>query len=362
MAVYTYDSQDSGAPTLTNTAGSLANILKVCLVGTAGTAYGSKASAGWTAPVDNANDKLLRNNATDGSGCYFRIKDDGYQENTQGTASYQTATITGAKDYTDINTLIIPFPRTITGDNRHSNTYYGGVIFKTSASNGTDTRPWRIIADSTTCYLFLANNGANNSSITSNDYSGSLRVYGFGDLGLLNNVVGYPRGFVAPGIFSAYSSWWIDAFCASIASVGVSGYMEHPLDNSTKSTQMYVLPGISSPAHHGASVNTNTIGYYHLYPSPITGGVVFEDIFVCDDTNNVARTTKHTGYQTERFAKFRGVKGCLNSLLSTATNKLGSDWDTVTVDGRDYLLIRLFGSNGQTKNYGTYAFDLTGPW
>lgn len=43
---YRYD--DAGAPTITGQVGSLTTLLRTVLVGTAGIAYGSKPSAGWT--------------------------------------------------------------------------------------------------------------------------------------------------------------------------------------------------------------------------------------------------------------------------------------------------------------------------
>ena len=46
MPVTVYRSTDAGAPLLTNSNGSLIAVLKACLVD----GYGSKASAGWTAP------------------------------------------------------------------------------------------------------------------------------------------------------------------------------------------------------------------------------------------------------------------------------------------------------------------------
>lgn len=363
MTVYMYDSRDASAPQLTRTAGSLASILKACLVGTGGTAYGSKASAGWTTTIDNTNTILLRNDSTDGSGRYFRIKDDGLQENGQSVADYQTATITGANNYTDINTLTIPFPRTISGDNQHSSTYYGCTIFKTSANNGTDNRPWRIVADNRTCYLFIGINEGTNTSITAMTMpSYGLKVYGFGDIGLLTNVTGHPEAFVSPKVFSSFSGW--STYNQSLVSIGLGGYMEHPLDNASSSTRMYVKPGISAASLHGAHTSATTIGYYHIFPSPVADGAVLEDIYVCDDTNNVVRSTRHAGYVTECFARLRGVKGCCHSLVSTAASKIGADWDTLQVDGRDYMLVRLYGTideNGNIGN-GTYAFDLTGPW
>lgn len=361
MTVYVYSSSDSGAPALTNDAGSLASLLKACLVGSGGVAYGAKSSAGWTATIDNANVKLLRNSAVNGSGLYFRIKDDGIQESTQSTPDYRLATITGAKDYTDIDTLEIPFPRTITGINRHNNTYYGCAIFKNGAANSSHAVPWRIIADDVTCYLFIANNVTNSTAIESTSYSNSLRVYGFGELSLLQNITNYPKGFIAPGIFEAYDSYGYDS--DSLISTGTKGFIEHPTDAQNYSSKMYVLPGISSASLHGGSATGTSLGMYHLYPSPITGGVVFEDIFICDDTNNVVRTVKHTGYETERFAKLRGVQGCCHSLIAGASMGIGENWDVVTADGRDYMLIQLAGKNvAGNASTGTFAFDMTGPW
>jgi hypothetical protein len=360
MAVTVYDSKDSGAPELKLIAGSLVSVLKACLV----TGYGAKSGAGWTVEIDtSANDKLFRNSATNGSGRYFRVKDDGLQQYGQSTPDYTTATITGAQNYTTISDLIVPFPRTITGTDRHNSTYYGCCIHKTFNQTGASkVFPWRIIADDSTCYLLISPFAADGSAITADtSTTDSLKLYAFGDFERLQNVSNHPRAFVGPNLFSASTATPDGHTIAT--SIGLGGYLEHCLESTSASTLYYVLPGISAASEsHGANGLSATFGTYHLYPSPITGGAVLEDIFVCDDSNNIVRTNKHTNYITDRFAKFRGIKGCCNSLYPDASMKIGADWDVLQCDGRDYLLVRLTSNNSSPTKKGTYAIDLTGPW
>src|SRR5690606_21289348 len=73
---------DASAPTLSGTAGSLLELLRACLVGTDGVAYGSgeneKLAAGWTEEFTGTNVAVFRNSlAAGGTGDYFRIDDNG---------------------------------------------------------------------------------------------------------------------------------------------------------------------------------------------------------------------------------------------------------------------------------------------
>lgn len=357
MTVHIYSSDDFGAPSLTNTSGSLAALFKACLVGTGGTAYGAKASAGWTCEIDNTNDILLRNSATDGSGTYYRIKDDGYQQTTQVAANYGLATITGAKGYTSISELITPYPRTITGSERHSNTYYGVPWAKASSASLPTT--WKIVADSTTCYFFCKHGVTVNNSFGANSISDPFTyAYGFGDLGLLANVVTNPKGFVSGDRFNG----WAQALFQE-NDYDTVGFMEHPLTGGSQSTR-YMTRGSVGVMYRGSPPSWRPITIYDTmtYPSPITGGAVFEPIFILDDTNNVVRTDQHTVYGLGLFAKYKGIYSC-NHSIGSAAGCIGAMWDIVQSGGRDYLLMVLPGYyvNEYSQPF-SFAIDITGPW
>lgn len=352
MTVRVYKSTDVGAPVLrSDIAGSLVTVMKACLINGYGSGPDLKPAAGWTLEIDGANDILVRNV---GSLSVFRIKDDGFQEITQSTPNYNLATITGAQEFdTIITNLLIPFPRTITGQDRHSNTYYGVTIVKNLLSDANIT--WIVVADENTCYLLTpisTDTGFNSSTAGAN-----VNMFGFGDFKLLGNITSNPKGFVHGCNFAA-------AIYTGFATPGLAegGYMEHSLD-SNAGTRFYINQGYGVSSVSNTSTDASTLDNTAIvYPSPITGGMVLEPFIICDDTNNVVRTTKHTNYLTERFATYAGVYGCLHTLgVFGGAYKICDNFDTVTANGRDYLLFNLTATSGFSA-YRVIAIDMTGPW
>lgn len=74
VPVTLYKWNDVGAPSLNNTTGCVANILKSCLV----TGYGTKAAAGWSLAFEDvpANKKVLRAGASQDQDFYIRLSSD----------------------------------------------------------------------------------------------------------------------------------------------------------------------------------------------------------------------------------------------------------------------------------------------
>jgi hypothetical protein len=226
-----------------------------------------------------------------------------------------------------------------------------------------------IIADEATCYFLTNDYGMNSLSIN----SVYTRVYGFGDFKLLGNVTSNPKAFVAGDKLNPTGGGRSGGVARAN---GIVGYMEHPLTGGSESTRYYVAPGYihTSVAIYRGSANTLSSCELAatIFPSPITGGLQLESFIICDDTNNIVRTNKHTGYLFERFATYPGFYGCGHSLdPDVGVYKVCDIFDTVTADGRSYLL---FGSGAEQGVYdsfinneasyieGTVAIDITGPW
>lgn len=149
---------DPGAPSLTGEVGSLTNLLRKCLVGTAGVAYGSKASAGWSEEFVGAatNTAVFKNNETErGSGCCVRVQDDG-----SGTAGAREAVLNIYAAMTDINT----------GSLGSVSTY-----FRKSATLNSVARPWLVVSDGRTAWVHSWLIGDSSS------YSYDNSTSGFGD-------------------------------------------------------------------------------------------------------------------------------------------------------------------------------------
>lgn len=173
-----YRSTDSGAPVLNGTLGSLITLLKACLVGTAGIAYGSKPAAGWTKPYENAGAyKVAFRNSTalGGTGCYVRILDDG--TGTSGTAA--TAHMNAYSSMSDVDTGTDATPAPVAG-------WPGARIEKSNVANSTAVE-WELVADELTFYLVTQATGKQTSV-----------VYGAGDFAS-NVVPDSYRVFVAGG-------------------------------------------------------------------------------------------------------------------------------------------------------------------
>lgn len=150
---------DPGAPSLTGEVGSLTNLLRKCLVGAGGVAYGSKEAAGWSEEFVGAatNVAVFKNSlSAGGSECCVRVND-----NAPSGSDAREAVAVVYEAMTDIDNGINPLT---------------GVWFRKSGTTSSAARPWLIVADGRTAWLFGWNNGEAFGEI----YATSL--IGFGDL------------------------------------------------------------------------------------------------------------------------------------------------------------------------------------
>lgn len=211
-----YDSGDAGAPQIiipigTQVIATMQNVLaviKACLVGTSGTAYGSKAAAGWTLAYDSSTDatnprmalrqgNVTTNGGTDGgsNGMYIRIETGGLSGalgqafgTTQlnvaaaGTASIgrRFMRVRGFETMTTVDAGTNPFPNLAQAPESTTLSYYWAwATGANSIASPTAqiTIPWTIVADDRFFYIrFLAGTGITNGTDC------SVTTYFFGDL------------------------------------------------------------------------------------------------------------------------------------------------------------------------------------
>jgi len=365
MATTVYSSTDAGAPVLDKAQGTMINVLKGCLVN----GYGTKPAAGWSVTLDDpVNFMTVFRNATTtnakghtGSGYYWRVKDDGAPTTNDTTGSYMgAAAITGAKAFTDINTPVIPFPRTITGGDVHSTTAYGSLSvwislnrnvtflnstnqYATATSNPASSFPWMVVADEFTAYIVTAPFGAHGSSILS---EGALQFLVIGDLS--------PRGngpyAVTGGNFTTqfpYNASLDSTSAVYIAeSIGGGGYST-PCRVYATNDPFGVVGAMSEP-----------------YPSPITNGAMLARLYVAEDTSNVRYTGNKPGdSQNIRVGRYRGLYSCIHS-LGPAASDLANSGDTIDDGTRQYLLLKsgVANASDQSPGFRHLAFDITGDW
>lgn len=363
MTIHRYRSDDASAPTLNGQAGSLIDVLKACLVD----GYGAKAGAGWTleiAEVANNNKILLRNNSVSGTGRFFRIKDDGVLYSGHGGNVNQIATIVGCESYTDIDNLSGNFPNVDGSDVSDNATYYGQSFIKCNSNNNAGPYPWEIVADDRTCIfrsVYSESGKTDPYDATFTDTEG-YNVVIFGDFNPLNDVADAHACWILANHFttSASASSFYAATNDLHPATQVNGkYINRGLEGNPGAIEARwgVRPEMVDGGYQGGlSINSNQ--YYEHYPSPRTGGVIIQDIYIAENTNAVERTWKHTYYEHGLRGIARGIKGCPHGFMSVQTNRLGALGDTFVKDGRTYLLSPL-GVSGQNC---LSVIDLTGPW
>ena len=150
---------DAGAPSLTGEVGSLTSLLRKCLVGTSGIAYGSKPSAGWTELFAGAasNVAVFVNRFADGgSECCVRVDD-----NAPGAAGAREAAITTFSTMTDINTGLDALPQ---------------QWCRKSATANSSARKWLVIADGLTAWVYVFATGD-----VGPEYAWDTSLLGIGD-------------------------------------------------------------------------------------------------------------------------------------------------------------------------------------
>lgn len=139
MAVVVYKSTDSSAPVLDGQAGSLVNVLDACLVN----GYGSKAAAGWSIAFTTTNKRVYRMGSPSGGVPPRQMDLDVDDTGPNVTSTTKEARIRGYDQASGIGAGSNAFPAAATN-----------ICVRKSSATGATTRPWVVIADATTVYIF----------------------------------------------------------------------------------------------------------------------------------------------------------------------------------------------------------------
>lgn len=134
-----YRSTDTGAPTLSNTNGSLVDLLDAVLVN----GYGSQASLGWSIAHTGTNKRVYQQGA--GSGFCLRVDD---------SANAYNAAARGGESFSDVDTYSGGFPTA-------AQLASGDYIQKTN--NGAGTRAWALWGDAKRFVMFVDVHGTGNN-------------------------------------------------------------------------------------------------------------------------------------------------------------------------------------------------------
>lgn len=226
VRLYRWD--DAGAPVLSGTVGSLTNLLRACLVGSSGIAYGGKPAAGWTEVFAGSatNTAVYRNNDLEGfSGCCVRVAD-----NAGGTGGGREALLS-----------VYAYMSSIDEGGGATRVYY---IRKSSTLNAA-ARKWALYADGGTAILNIWDTGDS----VNFGFNGEISVFGDYDSFLSS---GSNRYIAAGKIYQNYAAGggcdWLNNWAVLAPALSSSMQVANPSGVGTPINAMPLLPCIGSNA------------------------------------------------------------------------------------------------------------------
>jgi len=144
MTPIVYQSTDASAPVLTGQAASFKGLIKAITIGTAGVAYGAKASLGWTSVYEDTNKLVIRSADAASPKPYLRFDDTG-----SGTGGARQCFVRGYAAMSNIDTGTGPFPSVAQAAS--------GIVVRKSATADSTARAWIIVADGRGIHVFIDN-------------------------------------------------------------------------------------------------------------------------------------------------------------------------------------------------------------
>jgi hypothetical protein len=297
MTVRLYKYSDSLAPVHpSSTQGSLAALLRACLV----SGYGTKEAAGWeelfTATPAEA---VFRPTVGLERQCY-RVGDP--------SAAANVAVINGYESMQDLTT---------------GSGGWGGVNFGKQYSAGA-SQQWYVVADERTCWVFLQTNG------------GDFVAHGFGAFDSL----------VADNPWASFLSGHTLSTNLPTATTGTSLAISVDLGSATAQAilihrpVMSVIPPGTGLGALGCASGVDGHGTFGKGPSGVapTADWYLQPVFLSEYSSNTY---------------YRHVAGVMRGLYYPLTFRPVSNGQTVTINGRDYLAIN-------TVRGGQFLVDITG--
>jgi len=347
MTVYAYYSDDTDAPTLSGTAGTLLDVLRACLID----GYGSKSPVGWSEEFTGTNVAVFR--PLLGYRHYLRVQDDAafsatYTAMKAGWIAYETMT--------DIDT----------GTNAYGLALYtqGSPITK-SDELSTTTRPWKLFADEYCFHLFTYPD-ADVPTLAAGYFFGDLVAFGdhpyaattYGDITDLDPAANLP------GVYNRY---------------GRLSYISNSSTNSRVARTWKLYDGSSvNPYAHLTSdfarglINTSTdiddylnngLGYrrYSLgVPNSQGVGVIARPVYVVEIPTEA--TTRIVGAVPGLYDQLTASPGT-DILLTNVTGM--TDRVFMIVGISSYINTSTWVTNSSSNvgvGQGYAMIDITGPW
>lgn len=318
MPVTVYKSDDVGAPVLNGLAGSLCTVLDACLV----TGYGAKAAAGWAIQFTALNKRIYRA-PTGLLRAGIRVQDDAPRAAPFNNAN--EARVRGGEASTGIDTQTGIFPPT-----------GNGVIFQKNAG-ASATRPWIVIADDRTVYMFAK----------SGDFGDGWGAMCFGEYYALKTggdpwnciVIGNATETLAASPLQIPSQENLQRLSAVTATTPGHWVPRAP-DGLGPQATIYLV-GKHGAGHHSAAALAGLL----MHPNQSDGGLHLAQVNIHDPAGGLSIIR----------GRMRGFWHCLHP---AATLKHGDTWNGVgAFAGKSFMAI------GPTPNFdGMYVMETTDTW
>lgn len=347
MTISHFSSADSGAPVLNNAAGCLKSLLKKCLIGTAGIAYGTTPSQpGWSIVAEATNSIAFKSTDPNATGIIFQIKDDGTQTTSSEAHLTSWETLTGIDTGTNRSPTVAELAN---GCNiRHAN----------QSSNSTGVFSWDIVCDSRTVYIFIdwydpvatteiyqesSGFGDFNSFVGGGDPYGAF-VYGR----MTGNDATNTGSMLGPENYWFYAACTTGTFHTYTGMKGAPRLARNYLGNAV--SMPFGVMGMGAGSPPSTSVNSNMTLLPFTYPSLASNGGLFTPVYITEIMSG-----------TENFRGiFRGLYLLQGGPIPNATAQF-SPPPPASMPGRAFWRTRLMNNNGAgQRNQGW--LDVTGPW
>ena len=249
-------------------------ILKAVLVGTGGTAYGTKPAAGWTNPFNSGTNIGVFKQGAGGNNRFFRVWDGESADNSWG---YRCMAIRGYESMTAISTGTGAFPTTtqVPGNGMYT-PYRNASGYDAGLGAGPISPKWKIWADAQT--VVMAFNGSGDPTGTWNWTTfGQFTSYKSADL--FNDMVCGQLATSYMGYYGTYGDMSGMYVTRDVAGTGSSAFALPVMPAGVQSTSSGQIGSNNSP-----------------YPDPATASILLSRIAIATHTTSAANLAKPRGH------------------------------------------------------------------
>jgi hypothetical protein len=255
MPVTVYKSTDAGAPVLSGAVGTLVTVLDAVLVN----GYGAKAAAGWTKAFTGANKAAYQMSGLSAADTLLRVQDDAPNPTL---ANAREARIRGFETMTTVDAGLGLFPTAVQFPN--------GLILRKSATNDATARPWIVVADGRTMYMF----------VKSGDYGAGYASFCFGEIyslkptadGFNSIIIGKTIEQIAASPVPTPANEPLDQL-SGLAAVALGHYMPRTFSEFPQS-------GVNVGKHGNAAHSSSLLTGLAAYPNPVDAGIYLSQVWV----------------------------------------------------------------------------------